>query len=346
MSFPKFKTFFLFLLLINPILVLGDLAPERLSQTGLYLDIVSKAVYPQNRYFTPQYPLWTDGALKKRWIQLPEGTKINTSDINYWNFPNGTKLWKEFSFKQADGSLKRIETRLMEKLPDGKWNFSTYLWNEKETEATLATEDGVPNYYNINEQLTYDIPSKKACVFCHQQNESDPVLGFSALQISPLRDPDAIHGTPLTPEMTTLDTLQSSDLVTHHISTWPQIVPSKENPLQKRIFGYFHGNCASCHNPRGSVRFLNLSLRHQVGTQFANKESAYVTAVGVITQDFQIPETSSGESFYIKPGDPDASAILYRMKANNLHHMPPMGTKIIDKVGVETLQEYISKFLM
>jgi hypothetical protein len=339
----EIKTLFLLLFLTNPRVVLSQ---ESLSQTGLYSDIVSKIVHYQNRYFSPQYPLWTDGALKKRWILLPEGTKIDTSDINNWKFPNGTKLWKEFSFKQADGTIKRIETRLMEKLPDGKWKFSTYLWNEDETEAMLATEDGILNYYIINKEVTYDIPSKRACIFCHSQNESDPVLGFSALQISPFRDPDAIHGTPLTPEMTTLKTLQSSDLVTHPISTWPQIISSQENPLQKRIFGYFHGNCASCHNPRGSVRFLNLSLRHQVGIQFANEEPAYVTAVGVKTQDFQIPELSPGESFYVKPGDPAASAILFRMKANNLSHMPPVGTKIIDTVGVETLQEYIKKFLM
>lgn len=331
MLFNQLKILLLFL--IFPCCILA--APSELSKTGLYDDIIQKSLNPNIRFFSPQYPLWTDGALKMRWIQLPEGSKINTAKGDNWIFPNGTKLWKEFSFKGPDGIIRRIETRLMEKLQDGTWNFSTYLWNEEETDATLVPESGVPNYYQINQEVTYDIPPKTACIFCHQQKGFDPVLGFSALQISPVRDPDAIHGTPLPLDMTTLEELQANDLVTHHVSKWPQIAESKENPLQKRIFGYFYGNCASCHNPQGSIPMFNLK----------NEEAILEDTIGKLTRFYKIPNMQDGETFYIKPGNLDASAILYRMKATDSHRMPVIGTKIVDELAVEILEDYIKNFI-
>src|SRR5688572_5840191 len=50
--------------------------PDLLSETGLY--VVSglsrtTLIDPRNRSFAPQYPLWSDGARKSRWVQLPPG---------------------------------------------------------------------------------------------------------------------------------------------------------------------------------------------------------------------------------------------------------------------------------
>ena len=66
-------------------------APSRLSQTGLYDK--SGEIDPRNLPFVPQYPLWSDGAEKSRWIQLPEGARIDVSDIDVWRFPAGTRFW-------------------------------------------------------------------------------------------------------------------------------------------------------------------------------------------------------------------------------------------------------------
>src|SRR5262245_45691543 len=72
--------------------------PARLSETGLYLHGTVGAVDPGNLAYAPQYPLWTDGASKQRWLQLPEGTHIDASAPDHWQFPQGTRFWKEFSF--------------------------------------------------------------------------------------------------------------------------------------------------------------------------------------------------------------------------------------------------------
>ncbi|MBA3538393.1 MAG: hypothetical protein H0T79_02085 [Deltaproteobacteria bacterium] len=36
--------------------------------------------------YVPQYELWADGATKHRWITLPPGAKIDTSDMSSWKF--------------------------------------------------------------------------------------------------------------------------------------------------------------------------------------------------------------------------------------------------------------------
>ena len=68
--------------------------PERLSETGLYrpgtLD-----VDPRNRPFAPQYPLWTDGAAKSRWIHLPTGNIQASTSAAPIVVPGGRKTQRD-----------------------------------------------------------------------------------------------------------------------------------------------------------------------------------------------------------------------------------------------------------
>src|SRR5205814_165387 len=92
--------------------------PLRLSESGLYSDFASRTLAPRVIEYTPRYELWSDGATKRRFLLLPAGAKIDTSDMDNWAFPVGTKLWKEF---RRDGFL--VETRLLQKVYDnpGGW---------------------------------------------------------------------------------------------------------------------------------------------------------------------------------------------------------------------------------
>lgn len=138
--------------------------PGTLSETGLGTLATIE--------FTPAYPLWTDGQSKRRWLHLPAGTSIDKSDPDRWEFPRGTRAWKEFS--SADG---RVETRMIERLADGSWRFSSYAWNAAGNEATLAPERGIP---------ARGIPSRADCLACHEGAPS-PILGYSAVQLEGLK---------------------------------------------------------------------------------------------------------------------------------------------------------------
>ncbi|MET0541438.1 MAG: hypothetical protein ABWZ88_06750, partial [Variovorax sp.] len=105
--------------------------PRLLSQTGLYLP-GSTDVSPGIVAFSPQYPLWSDGTRKRRWIQLPAGNTIDATRVDAWEFPVGTKLWKEFGYS------RRIETRTIERMADGSWRYATYVWRADGSDAVLA----------------------------------------------------------------------------------------------------------------------------------------------------------------------------------------------------------------
>src|SRR5215213_11094322 len=118
--------------------------PATLQDTGLYSDFASLEVDPQHLPFAPQYPLWTDGAAKRRWISLPPGSAIDASDPEAWTFPIGTRLWKEFSF-----AGQRVETRYIERQPDGQWRYAAYAWSADGRDAQLVPASGKRGPYPL-----------------------------------------------------------------------------------------------------------------------------------------------------------------------------------------------------
>src|SRR5258708_4533493 len=71
--------------------------PPPLFDTGLCVDRACTQISPDVHTYTPQFPLWADTASKRRWYKLPAGTQIDTTDMDHWVFPVGTKFWKEFT---------------------------------------------------------------------------------------------------------------------------------------------------------------------------------------------------------------------------------------------------------
>src|SRR4051794_12168837 len=61
--------------------------PIHLGCTGLYADWGTRALSPTVRAYDPALHLWSDGAAKRRFIELPQGSTIDTSDMDEWSFP-------------------------------------------------------------------------------------------------------------------------------------------------------------------------------------------------------------------------------------------------------------------
>ncbi|BCD97028.1 hypothetical protein [Marinagarivorans cellulosilyticus] len=315
--------------------------------------------------YSPQYPLWSDGSQKRRWIYIPGKKKINTRYPDSWVFPKGTKIWKEFSFDEAEGNRK-IETRYMEKRKDGSWVMQSFVWNDNQTLATAAPEEGIQGHYEIDEGVYYDIPPAFACLLCHDKAGLDvgpkktPVLGFSALQLSDNRDPDAIHGEALEPGMITLEGLQSLNRVTRKMPEMPQIPDSEAYPLQRSVLGYLHTNCGSCHNETGLAEISTFSdFHHPAHAQHIQQNGTFKTSMGRPISNWLMPDGSP--ELIIKPGDSENSALLFRMNATHelhtfniplWHHsggysrtdlvkMPFIGNNLKDTFAIEKISEYI-----
>lgn len=297
-------------------------APFRLADTGLYRDFATREIDPANAPFTPQYPLWTDGAAKRRFIHLPPGTSIDASNPDAWAFPVGTTLWKEFAFDRP------VETRYMERLPDGSWLYATYAWTDDGSDAVLAPERGIPAAAEIREGVRHDIPATADCRACHQ-GQPNEVLGFSLLQLSPDRDPLAPHATAAAPGSIDLAELARRGLVTGLpralLEHPPRILAA--DPVARAAMGYLHGNCASCHNARGPLAGLGMSFEHTAQISRAEDEPARRTTLAR-PSGFRHPADGGRASERVRPGDPAHSVVLYRLGSRNpVAQMPPMGTQ-------------------
>lgn len=319
-------------------------APASLRETGLYADWDGRLVDPRNLAYAPQYPLWTDGAAKERWIHIPAGTSIDATDPDAWQFPIGTKLWKEFSFG------RRVETRYMELLENGQWIFATYVWNADGTDATLAPSEGVRNAVLIADGVAHDIPGYYNCLACHG-NRKNRVLGFSALQLSSDRDPMALHALPANENLYELPRLVEEGIVTNLPASLQETPPRifGASATERAALGYLYGNCSHCHNRVGKLAGLELSfdvplqavalpqtdLASSCGTCY--EMPALATTVG---REARIDGAKS--EYRITAGDPSQSALWERFSTRSpAIQMPPLGTEVLDNDALNLIQSWI-----
>ncbi len=310
-------------------------APPRLADTGLYAGPGAETLARGISTWTPQYPLWSDGATKRRWILLPPGRSIDASDPDAWVFPVGTRLWKEFSFEG-----RRVETRYMERRADGSWLYATYRWTADGTDAVRAPATGVPAAARLAGGSVHDLPSVGDCEACHGAGRT-PVLGFSALQLSVDRDPLAPHAESPPADALDLASAVRAGLVRRFpralLETPPRI--QARSDVARAALGYLHGNCASCHDLRGELASLGLDLTQRVVPR--SGVGPLATAVGVPAR-YQ-PHGAGEAIFRVAAGRPERSALLHRMSSRApADQMPPIATHRIDADAVELVRTWIA----
>jgi hypothetical protein len=308
--------------------------PQRLHDTGLYAPGAT-TVRPEILSFAPQYPLWSDGTTKRRWIQLPAGTAIDATRPDAWEFPAGTRLWKEFSFG------RRVETRYIERLPDGSWRFATYLWNAEGTDAQLVPEGGTVTAVIGAPGGRYSVPSRNDCLACHEGPDV-PVLGFSALQLSPDRDPIAPHAESSRAEHADLKRLVESgrlrNLPQAMLESPPRIAAS--SPTARAALGYLHGNCGHCHNEAGALAGVEMVLAQQAA---APAESSAKVLASLLGHSSRFRPHGAQSAQRIAPGG-GSNVLTLRMKTSNpLARMPPLGVQVVDDAGVALVERWITE---
>ena len=313
--------------------------PRLLSETGLDLTGDRLVVDPRTRPFSPQYPLWSDGARKARWVRLPAGATIDARDIDRWDFPVGTQFWKEFTF-----GTRKVETRMLRKDGPASWTFASYIWNDAQTDAELAPDDGVPNIVELAPGRRHSIPSVEDCRACHDSARTE-VLGFGVLQLSNDRDPNAPHAEPLMPEMVTLQTLMDEALL---MPAHPELVKAPPrigapDPQTRAVLGYLSTNCGSCHNEESSLRALGLFLKARLHPTHAPGVDPLATLFRP-TARWQIPNTGEGESVLVTPGVPDSSALFVRLRSRRpSSQMPPLGSVLHDQEAIDLVRMWIAR---
>lgn len=299
----------------------GTFLPKNLECSGLYQDWATKTVKPGVREFAPAVALWSDGAGKTRWIQLPAGTKIDNSNPAEWKFPVGTRSWKEF---RHNG--KRVETRLwIKRLPDW-WDKATYAWVDNETRTrpsqgeTIKFEDG----------SDYVIPTRTECDECHK-GRTDKLLGFEG----PLLGLPGATGV-------TLATLVQEGLLTNPPAKTTYEMPDDGTGLAKSILPWIHVNCGvSCHNENTNTKanHTGLFMRfHQ--TELEGKPlSEWSIIKNTVEVDTRLPGFPGWKR--IDPGYPESSLLYFLASQRGMVQMPTIATRIVDHNHIPMLKEWI-----
>ena len=291
-----------------------DGMPVTLRASGLYRE-GSEALAEGVREFRPQFELWTDGATKRRFIALPAGTSIDTSDTDAWVFPPGTRVWKEFV---RDGV--RVETRLLRKVDAATWQPVTYVWREDQTDADPFL-DGIVDARST----AHDVPAVADCAACHAGAE-DFVLGFSAVQLA---HPDAGLD---------LDTASALGWLSDPMMNDAVQVPGDADT--RAALGVLHANCGHCHNAH--KRAASSSACYTPNDEDFEL-ALYVSDLGAVTSTAVYRTAVSGdEDDLIRPGNPGGSEIRQRLaRRGGDEQMPPLGTEVVDDAAVATIDAWI-----
>jgi hypothetical protein len=289
----------------------------KLSEMSLYSNFAAGTVAPGHIEYTPSYELWADGLTKRRWIALPAGKKIDNTDWDHWQFPIGTRFWKDFS-----KAGKHLETRLIERTGVDTYLMGTYVWEADQSEATWHT-DQVMDIQGTG----WDSPSQVMCQRCHD-GEPGKILGFSAIQLA-----DA-------PGAVTIAGLAGSGL----LKVMPTVGKSYGVPgtkVEADALGYLHANCGHCHNSNNALTYpiTDQTLRLFVDERVVSTTTVYKSIVNQHTKSY------FAKIFRVKGADAPESAVYERMSKRNsatvTGQMPPIATKVVHVAGAATVKAWI-----
>jgi uncharacterized repeat protein (TIGR03806 family) len=334
--------------------------PRKLSETGLFASTKDHTPAPGLIPYSVNAELWSDHAVKERFLALPGESQIEFDTVEYpqpapgaprgWRFPDGTVVVKTFGMEMEAGkpeSRRRLETRILhfkqlagtEEVGDQMWLGYTYVWNEDQTDAELLAAQGADRELTIRDAAApggvrkqkWHFPSRAECTLCHTM-PAKYVLGVNTLQMN--KDHNYGNG-HVANQLQTLEHLGvfKKPLAKPH-EELPRLVDYRDESqsLEKRARSYLHSNCAHCHMKWGG----------------GNAEFQLLATLPLA--DLGIVNTRPGHGLFnltdpkdLVPGNPDRSMILYRMTKVGLGRMPHVASNVVDDRAAKMLRDWISQ---
>lgn len=311
----------------------GTDAPSDVYCTGIYATRDPAYHVAEAIEYQPGVLLWSDGAEKRRFLLLPEGTTIDTADLDHWIFPVGTKLFKEF---RLDGAL--VETRLLWKQADSTWITTSYIWDDAGETATRNTSTT-----GIIRDDGYEIPTDKDCGKCHHGG-SDYVLGVEAVALA----------LP-TAEGHTLTDFAADGLLSDPPADTTLSLPEDASGRAGAALGFLHANCGmACHSTRGLGEETQLVMRiraselwdetgHRRDLAVADTDT-YVATVGVSPTTASVAQQYP-DALRITAGNHEQSLVWLLSSIRGTYQMPPLASHQIDEADNAELAAWIDGLL-
>lgn len=303
---------------------------DSLSQYGLFEGEL-RQLQPGGRAvkYVLSTPLFTDYAVKDRFIVLPKDSSIQYTVNGVLHFPDSTMIVKNFAYLNPSHQKVMIETRLLVKDPaDHLWKVMDYLWNAGQTDAIRhITGARVPITF-LDDQgnvlsTHYQVPNTNDCKRCHNNEGVLSPIGPKARnlntndQLSVWTQSGILRGMP---DLSQVDKL-------------PDWKDSLHYTVAQRARAYLDVNCAHCHTKGGDAYNTGLFLEYQ------QTDPAHV---GIMKMPVSAGGGAGGLNFDIIPGSPEASIMPYRMNSTEAGTaMPELARTVIHKEGVRLIQQWI-----
>ena len=300
----------------------GGSVPSQLSATGCVAAGDAPRLVSGLIPYAPNAPFWSDGAVKERYLALPNGTTITPTAAGDFEFPNGTVLMKHF---RLGGRL--VETRLFMRHSDGEWAGYTYEWNAQGTDATRVV-GGKTAPVGSQSWVFPERPSASRAT----RLAAGRSLGLELAQL---------NGSLLYPQTgrtaNQIATLNAIGLFNPAVSTPPSALPALPDPsgasgtLTERARAYLHTNCSHCHRPNGGTP-TDLDLRYATALSGTNSCDRPPQAGDLGLTDARI----------IAPGAAGRSVLVARVNRRDAQAMPPLASNVVDAAGVNLLTQWVN----
>jgi uncharacterized repeat protein (TIGR03806 family) len=308
---------------VSDIAIAQSTNPARLSEFGFFSGSPANPS-PRLIAYELRTPLFTDYAIKQRFIHLPNGGQVTADIDGKLNFPVGTALVKSFGYQGANG-LNVIETRLLLHKAEG-WVALPYVWRPDGSDADLRVGGSrVPvtfTHQGATQRISYGVPNKNQCKQCHSAGNDIMPIGpvWQNMKFSDER------------EAAKLALFLGPDVKKRGSS--PSWDDPKTGNIDSRARAYLNVNCGHCHAPAGSASNSGL---------FLDGSATSAASYGIGKRPVAAGRASVGLDFIIAPGKPDESILIARMESTDPGiAMPEVGRSTVHTEGVMLLRDWIA----
>lgn len=321
-----------------------------LEAWGLFADAAQQVPASGVEPFEPIAPLYSDYANKRRFVYIPEGTKIGYSPDGVWQLPVGGVLIKTFSYQLdqrepvpaviSPSTERLLETRILYRESETKWTANTYVWDAAGARATREVAGVTIDAQWIDaagQERTnaYGVPNLNECQNCHGANADMDALGLTTRQLN------WEHQYPGGAE-NQVDHFASLGWFDRDVAEPRQqlVDPFGSASASDRMRSYFDSNCASCHRDGAFASSSGLWLDY-ASTDPAGSES---TRWGVCKQPTSAGGATCGLTWDVVPGKPDESILLCRVEAKQSQvRMPPLASKLPHAEAAQLIRTWIEE---
>ena len=322
----------------NPSPAKGFVFRERLSEYGFFKgalrDLEPNAGVVRYQLATP---LFTDYAVKDRFIVVPPGKTIRYSEQGPLDFPDSSIIIKNFAYRNADNRKVLIETRILAKDPeDHGWKVMDYLWDSTQTDAFRhITGAAIPIRLRDDQgnllSTTYQVPNTNDCKRCHYNNSLLSPIGPKARNLNFVLAGHTDNQLAEWAAQGRLAGLPASEKV----EKMPDWKDSVHYSVDQRARAYLDVNCSHCHTQGGDAMNTGLFLEYQ------QHDPGHL---GIAKSPVSAGGGAGGMNYDIVPGDAAHSILYYRMNSTEPGTaMPELARTVVHKEAVRLIRQWIDE---